>query len=96
MHRCSGVNHEVSFLWRFLKWALALPWLTGEQNVALSLFFELVDIFRQVPILLRGRIFLVARFRLVSCPQILERTACAHVVHTFEQLLAMDPFFPEF
>ena len=43
-----------------------------------------------------GRILLGARFRLVSSPQIWERTDCAHEVHTSKRLLAMDPLFPEF
>ena len=42
--------------------------------------------------LLCGRIFLGARFRLVSFPRILAHTDCVLEVHTFEQLLAMDPF----
>ena len=41
--------------------------------------------------LLCGRTFLVATFRLVFFPHIWERVECAH-----EQLLAKDPFFPEF
>ena len=58
--------------------------------------FELVDIFRQVPCYSAGASFLLQGFGLVSFPQIWERTGCAQEVHTFEKLLAMDPFFLEF
>ena len=51
---------------------------------------------RMFELLLCGRVFLGARFRLVSSPQTWERTDCAHEVHTLEQLFAKDPFFPDF
>ena len=46
--------------------------------------------------LLCGRIVLVARFLPVFYPRILELKDCVLEVHTFELLLAMDPFFPTF
>ena len=48
------------------------------------------------PMLLCGRIVLVAKFPEVSCPQILAHTDCVLEVHTLESLLAMVPFFPDF
>ena len=48
-------------------------------------FFELVDIFCQVPCCSADASFLV---------QIWEHTDCAREVHSFEWGLAMDPFFP--
>ena len=46
--------------------------------------------------LLCGRIFIVARFPEVSCPQILAHADCVLEVRTFAKYLAMDTFFPDF
>ena len=48
------------------------------------------------PMLLCGRTFLGARCPHVIFLRILARKDCAHKVYTLGQLLAMDPFFPEF
>ena len=46
--------------------------------------------------LLCGRIVLVARFPEVFYPLFSEHKGCVLEVSTFEQLHAMDPFFPAF
>ena len=46
--------------------------------------------------LLCGRVVVVARFPEVSCPQIMQHADCVLEARTFAQLLAMDPFFPDF
>ena len=46
--------------------------------------------------LLCGRIFFGARFPLVTSPQTQARKDYAREVHTFEQFLAVVPFFPGF
>ena len=57
---------------------------TGEQNVALSFFLELVNMFTPSSMLVCGRISLVSKFPLVTSPQTWVRTDCAHEVHTYE------------
>ena len=69
------------------KWAPALPWLHWESITQLDPFF-----FELGHMLLCGRTFLGARFRLVSCPRIWERTDCAHEVHTCELTPRDGPF----
>ena len=48
------------------------------------------------PMLLCGRIVLVAKLPEVSYPQILAHTDSVLDAHTLKKLLAMDPFFPDF
>ena len=67
----------------------------GEKNVALSFSLSWKH-FSPNPMLLCGRIVLVARFLPAFYPQILELKDCVLEAHTFEKLLAMDPFFPDF
>ena len=77
VHWYSGVNHEFSFLCSFLKSAPALPWLQQESKTQFyPYFFELVDIFRQVPCYSAGASFLLQGF--VLCSFVLPSNLGAH------------------
>ena len=59
------------------------PEFGGRVERGLILIFELKDIFSPNPMRLCGRIALVAKFLVVSNPQLLAHTDCALEVHTF-------------
>ena len=71
-------------LLEILTWGPAVPWLQQKNTTQLCPHSRACKYFAPSPMLLRGRIFLGARFRLVSSPQIWGCKGCAHEVHTTE------------
>ena len=82
---------DVSFLWRFSSERRRYPCFGRRVECSFVPCFGLVNISRQSPMLLCGRIVLGARFCLVSSPQTWRRMDCAHEVF----MTPRDGFVPQ-
>ena len=76
MHRCSGIHHEFALLCPLRRGCRHYPCFGKGVERSLVLYFELVDISRQVRCFSAGASFFVAKLPFVCNPRILAHTDC--------------------